>query len=367
MPVAPKPVPVVLTGPIPGPTIAFVSACEQAPVACDPLWNCGPVREVGDLYVTAGGSLLPNGGLYAGVGQVFKVDCNAVWSFEILGTFQFIDEKTFITDGNPEAGNWYQLQAGVAVRTNPSGRRHAVLRAGAMWFQAEGEPNLIDVGGDWLGVYLGAGFETDFGDGLSIGPSVTVLAGAPVDGGQDYSLVPQFSWGLTWWTGPTCPSDRTDCACRPLGEFYADVFASAVPGIGGGTTIGQVFARSNRIAWSFEAAATYQSVDEASFFGDGSGEFARVSTGVKALFAPESRTHLALRAGSTWFRTTGTNAFVDTAADYFGGYVSAGFEWDIGSRVSTGPELGVIVVNREGEGSELEAVPLVAWHLTFKF
>lgn len=368
--VAPRPLtPVIVVPPMAAP-LTSVTVCPEpcAPPSCgcDPLLGCGPTREVGDVYGMFGGSVLPNGGFYAGAGQVIASNSCAVWSVELIGTYQFIDEKTFVDDGNRPAGDWLEFQAGVAVRTHPEARRHAVFRGGAFFFHADGEPNLIDVNGDWAGVYVGAGFETDFSDNLSVGPAITLLAGVPIDGGQDYSLVPQLSWGLTWWTGPTCPRNADACPCRPLGEFYVETFASAVPGIGGGFGMGQVFARTDRIVWSFEAAATYQSVDEAAIFGEGSGEFARVSTGVKALFSPEACAHLALRAGSTWLRTTGPTEFVDLPADYFGVYASVGYEFDLGERFSTGPEAGVIVVNREGKGSTIEALPLLAWRLTLK-
>jgi hypothetical protein len=334
------------------------------PCPPDPLLRGGCPRDCGEWYVGAGPSALPNVGAYVQFGRVFRSDACGIWAAEARLGWQPWDDKTFADNGQPAAGDWYQAEVGVALRTQPEARRHAVWRAGAMWFQANGEPNWVDTPGDWFGGYVGFGFETDITPSLSIGPSLTLLGGFPSDGDEGFHVTPQVTWGLTWWLGscrtPTCGG------CLPPGELYLDGALSASPGLGGSVGFGQVFRRDARAVWSFEMSATRQTLEADTLFADGPGDFTQLRGGVKGSFAPCGRSHFVLRAGATWFRSTGDFEFVDGAGDYFGAYAGVGWEWDLGRRITTGPEASLAFVTREGQSVDVEVVPQLAWHVIWK-
>ena len=53
------------------------------------------------LSVNVGFSALPNIGVTAGVGQVFRETPTASYSFELQATFQPLDDEDIHDDGNP--------------------------------------------------------------------------------------------------------------------------------------------------------------------------------------------------------------------------------------------------------------------------
>jgi hypothetical protein len=242
-----------------------------------------------------------------------------------------------------------------------------------MGFRANGEPNWVDTPGNWAGPYAGVGFETELTPSLSVGPSLTFLGAIPFEGDEGLVLTPQLTWGLTWWLGSCASGVRTadaGCRCRPLGELYLDGNLTASPGLGGGIGFGQVFERNRRAVLSFEMGTVFQPLEDSTLFGEGEGDFALVYGGLKASFAPRARRHLVLRGGATWFRNTGDISFVDAPGDYLGAYVGVGWEWDIGDRLTMGPELSVSVVTREGRREEPlvqpEVLPRLSWHVLWK-
>jgi hypothetical protein len=157
------------------------------------------------------------------------------------------------------------------------------------------------------------------------------------------------------------------CGCRPLGELYLDANATASPGLGGGIGLGQVVARTPRAVLSIEMGTVFQTLEDGTLFGEGEGDLALLYGGLKASFAPRSCHHLVLRGGATWFRSTADMRFVEAPGDYLGAYLGVGWEWDLGSRVTTGPEAAVSLVTREGGAVDLEWVPRLSWHVVWKF
>jgi hypothetical protein len=312
-----------------------------------------------DFYAGGGLSVLPNIGISAHAGYVFCHRPEVEWSVEVEGIWQFLDDKTFVDDGNPEAGDWYQAKVGVLARSTPTDRRHATWRGGFTWFRATGEPNLVEQPGDYFGVYTGVGFETDITPSLSIGPEVSLVVAAgpgPIKDG----IVPQVAWRATW--RPDCSLHAREPLCP--GEVYGGGVIALSPSVGGGFEFGQVFARSRLATWSIEALAAFQDLST-DLWGEGEGSWGQARGGVKATFAPATRGHVTARAGIAWFRQTAATAFVDTPGDYLGGYAGLGYEFDVTRHLTTGPEISVLVGAREGT-ADFVATPQLLWHVLLR-
>lgn len=324
--------------------------CEPCLLGC---WDEVPCRST---YIDTSASFLPNVGLGLGGGVVVSRTSSATTSLELLGTWQFLDDEDFIDDGNPAAGDWYQLRLGAKMSFQPKSRRHLTLRAGGIWLQANGEPNILDVPGDYYGVYGGVGFETDVTPCLTVGPELSLLL---VTRDSDFSVepVPQFNWHFTWWQNAATSADLPRA---PLGEFYVGASAIASPGLGGGLEFGQVFARTPQATWSFEVLAALQDPGDSLWF-DGGGNYGQVRGGVKGSFSPCDCGHWTARGGLAWLRSTAANDFLDETGDHVGVYASVGYEWDITPRFTTGPELLLFLVAKESD-SDIQALPQLGWH-----
>jgi hypothetical protein len=324
--------------------------CEPCLLGC---WDEVPCRST---YIDTSLSFLPNFGGGLGGGMVVNRSANATTSLEILGTWQFLDDEDFVDDGNPKAGDWYQLRVGGKMSFAPKSRRHLTLRAGALWLQANGEPNILDIPGDYYGIYGSVGFETDVTPCVSIGPELSLLL---VTRDSDFSVepVPQFNWHVTWWQNPGA---RASLSRPPLGEFYVGASAISSPGLGAGLEIGQVFARSSQATWSFEVLAALQDPSDSLWF-DSDGNYGQVRGGVKASFSPCTCGHWTARAGAAWLRSTATNEFLDQTGDHVGVYASVGYEWDVTPNFTTGPELLLFLVAKESD-TDIQALPQLGWH-----
>jgi hypothetical protein len=141
-------------------------------------------------------SFLPNLGVAASLSV--PVRASSPWQLEARFTDQFVDDKSFADDGNPEAGNWTQLDLGLLRLSLPEEERAWSVRFGVTGFEARGEPNLVDESGDYLGAYLGIGRFRRFGSGLALGPELTLVAAT---GPDPFALFPQLTWGLRWTPG----------------------------------------------------------------------------------------------------------------------------------------------------------------------
>jgi len=127
------------------------------------------------------------------VGQTFDRNEERVWSIELEGTFQPLDDEDIADDGALHAGDWTQFQLGVRRWSDPAEKRHWVCRGGFAWFRAAGEPNIVQERGDYVALYAGFGFETRLTKHFSMGPELTVMAGAR-ERARDFVVVPQINW-----------------------------------------------------------------------------------------------------------------------------------------------------------------------------
>ena len=142
-------------------------------------------------------SLLPNVGLAASVAVPLRVD--SPWLLEARFTDQFLDDKAFADNGDPEAGGWKQLDLGLLRFSQEEDGRFWSTRFGLVGFRARGEPNLVELPGDYAGVYLGVGRFARFGRGFVFGPELTLVAAS---GDDPRVLFPQLTGGLRWSPGP---------------------------------------------------------------------------------------------------------------------------------------------------------------------
>lgn len=153
-----------------------------------------------EFYVGGGFSALPNIGITVGGGQVFSKKPGAsTKAVELFGVWQPFDEELFADDGNAAAGDWYQVSLGINHSTLED-NRHWNLRYGVVWARALGEPNMVQLEGDYNGIYVAYGFETEFGDGWRMGPELQLNA-IGMEGGRDTQavrLVPQLAWRMMW-------------------------------------------------------------------------------------------------------------------------------------------------------------------------
>ena len=161
------------------------------------LTGCGTTGWGDDLYMGGSLSAVPNIGLSLTAGQIFERDEERVWSFELEMTHQPWDDEDFSNDGNSAAGDITQFQMGVKRSSDPLGHRHWTQRYGFAWFRARGEPNLVQEPGDYVGIFAGFGFETQLSESLSMGPELSLML-ADIEGGGEFTLVPQFNWHITW-------------------------------------------------------------------------------------------------------------------------------------------------------------------------
>lgn len=138
-------------------------------------------------------SFLPNLGLAGSLAVPVREE--GPWRLEARFTDQFLDDKTFADDGNPEAGNWTQLDLGLLRFSAWEGERAWSTRFGLVGFEARGEPNLADEPGEYWGIYFGFGRFTWLGRGFAFGPELTLIAAT---GPDPQVFIPQLTWGFRW-------------------------------------------------------------------------------------------------------------------------------------------------------------------------
>jgi hypothetical protein len=120
-----------------------------------------------------------------------------LWN-ELELTYQFLDDEDFADDGNPGAGDWTQVRGGLKWSLAPESRRRWTHRAGLFWFRALGEPNVLSESGDYLGLYYGFGYETRATENWTFGPELTLLFAAKEGGTDEFALVPQLAWRVSF-------------------------------------------------------------------------------------------------------------------------------------------------------------------------
>lgn len=325
-------------------------------------WWIQPRRRTwGRFYVGGGGSLLPNVGISGHAGYVIHRNSSWLVAAEVDGVFQFFDDEALADDDRPAAGDWLQAQAGLRAILWPDCRFRPTARIGLAYFDAQGEPNIVQEPGEYFGGYIAGGFETSIGENLTMGPELAVMV-AQKDGDFDNGIVPQFTWRISWWPG----CGHGFCCRRRIGDVYAGLHLAVGPGLGGGVTLGQVATRRKGYEISFEMLATIQNLENDVLFSDGDGDYAQLRGGLKASLNPDGPCHWVGRAGLCWLRNTAEVDFLDDPGDYVGGYVSLGYEWDVGHRLRWGPELLLMAVAEESS-SDIELVPQFVLHGQLRF
>jgi len=154
---------------------------------------------------------------------------------------------------------------------------------------------------------------------------------------------------------------------------YVGGSLAVLPGLGAGLEFGVNFKKTQRLLWSWELGLVYQDLTDVITGPETErGKFLEARVGVRARLNPCcSRWHPTFRAGIGWMNVTGRIAGINTASfdsrgDYFGGYVGAGLEYDLGRRWSTGPEAAVFAGANVNNG-DFGLAPTVFWHLNYKF
>ncbi len=142
-----------------------------------------------------GPSVLPSLGVSGSAAfEVGELRAGSLW-VETELTQQCLDDSDVTDDAHPAAGDWTQLRVGGKLALPSTERRDWTVRAGLVWAEARGEPNVVDRAGDYYGAYLGLGFETALGEHVRAGPELALLS-LVEDGGSHVHLVPQLTWRI---------------------------------------------------------------------------------------------------------------------------------------------------------------------------
>jgi len=149
-------------------------------------------------YVEGAFAALPQLGVSAGGGAVLEHTEKGLFAVEGAGTYQFLSDDDLASDGRGTAGSFTQAHLGLKHSFLYQPRRHVTLRYGAMWFRMTGAPLIVEEPGDYYGLYVGLGFETDLSDHWTMGPEIR---GAAVDrngsGGRDF--LAEFFWHVIFY------------------------------------------------------------------------------------------------------------------------------------------------------------------------
>jgi len=138
-----------------------------------------------ELYGGLGVSALPSVGVTVIAGQYFyrrnpKFDL----AFEMRATRQGG------SDSATQDGKFFQIQAGVKQVLSPGHDRRLFFRYGATWMRATGNPDILDVAGDYLGAFAAVGYEWDLTERLTLSPEVSINA-LNGEGDIGFDLLPQ--------------------------------------------------------------------------------------------------------------------------------------------------------------------------------
>jgi len=148
-----------------------------------------PERET-EIYGGAGVSGLPNVGGHVIAGQFFsKRYEKSDFAFELRTAYQGGE------DSATQDGEFFQVQAGVKQVLAPGHPRYWYVRYGVVWFRANGDPAILDLPGDYLGGFAGAGYQWRIGERASIGPEAT-LNFVDGEGSTDFEFLPQVAFNL---------------------------------------------------------------------------------------------------------------------------------------------------------------------------
>lgn len=140
-------------------------------------------------------SFLPNLGLTATVAREVGTWRGGGLALEAEFTQQFLDDTSFTDSDNPEAGDWSQAKLGARWAKPFDRGRWITVRTGAVWFNARGDPNIINDPGDYLGLFVELGLEARVSKNIIAGPAIaTMLAYDGKD--REEHVVPQVTWRI---------------------------------------------------------------------------------------------------------------------------------------------------------------------------
>lgn len=155
-------------------------------------------------------------------------------------------------------------------------------------------------------------------------------------------------------------------ACRTSGgpsEVAFTLGAQGLPGAGASATLAQRMRDHGDRRIDLELGLERQELPDEGPQGD---DWSRIWLGL-ASAAREPRSHWQARAGVTWLRTEAEAGGLEDPGDYGGGYVGAGYAFQLSPSLSTGPGATLLYVDSEGDrsgsGSVVQLVWTWTWHL----
>src|SRR6185503_14606777 len=123
------------------------------------------------------------------------------------------------------------------------------------------------------------------------------------------------------------------------------ISAQGLPGAGASAALAQRLLDHGDRRLDFELGLERQTLSDEGPDGD---DWTRIWAGVRSA-AKEPRAHLQGRAGVTWLRTEAETSELEAPGDYGGGYVGAGWSFELGPALATGPDLTLLFVDAEGD------------------
>lgn len=154
----------------------------------------------------------------------------------------------------------------------------------------------------------------------------------------------------------------TGCA-SPLGGRELDLALSAqgLPGAGVGLALAQRMVDAGARRIDFELGVERQELPDE---GPQGNDWTRVFAGLRCA-AAEPGSHLQGRAGVTWLRSEAEAGGLEEGGDYGGAYAGAGWSFELGPALATGPDLTLLFLDSEGDASGSGMVAELAWRWTW--
>lgn len=176
-------------------------AVETAPglaSGAPPAVACDKACPLPGWYAGVRASYGPDLGGAVEAGRVVMRTSCVEGAVEVRATYLFLDNTQALDlQRDAAATGWRQIEAGVKATFAPGAARHLTARAGLSTADVHGNLNVVRETGRYYGVYVGLGFETDFGERFTMGPSVLLHVMRHEEGGR-VEFVPNVGWHATW-------------------------------------------------------------------------------------------------------------------------------------------------------------------------
>ena len=148
--------------PLPRPSLApFLAALALGSACASPLGGR-------DFELAAGASALPGPGVVVGASQRMAVVDEKEIDVEIDWTHQWLD--TGVENQRRRGDDSDQVRLGFRVRWPEAEPDRWTARVGVAWLRAQGDPEFLDLPGDYGGAYLGLGYDFELSEHLLTGP-----------------------------------------------------------------------------------------------------------------------------------------------------------------------------------------------------